>query len=129
MRQRQRHDYGEQSDLPADGVGHRLRRALVRHLDDIESRRLLEQFHLLLADGAGAGGRIRKLARIRLGIGDQLLHTGKRRAGMRRQHQRNHPHLGDRHKIFQRIVLRLGAVAGHDDEGVGDDQDRVAIRR
>ena len=76
---------------------------------------------------AGAEG---ELARIGLGVGDQLLHVVGRHRRMADQRQRDGAELGDRLEIGDRVVghaLEHALVGGM--RGVGGDEHRVAVGR
>ena len=58
------------------------RRALVRDMDDVDSRHVLEQFHAEVGDGTVAAGSVAELAGMRLRMGDEFLHVVDRKRGM-----------------------------------------------
>ena len=121
----------EHRDLPADHVGDGLADALVGHHHDLEAaRQLLEIFTRDMGDRAGAGRPIGQPARIGLGVGDQFCKRAHRDRRIDHDRGRAVGEHGDRRKILDRVVGRIG----HDrrDQDVGRraaEQNAVAVGR
>ena len=116
--------------VAGDHVGDRRSAALVRHMHDVDAGPRLEHFADQMRQYADAAGGKVHLARIGLGIGDQLLH------GIRRHRRIDHEDVGafadqrDRVKACQRIVAGIGMQQRRDDQpaGAGIEQ-RIAVWR
>ena len=102
--------------------------ALERHVHQIGAGHGLEHLGGEMRRGAGARRRIVDAARLRLGVGDELLEVGHRQRRVHHQHQRDRGQLGDRREILDRVVGRL-LQAGVDRERDGGDQQGVAVGR
>src|SRR5262245_34189932 len=62
------------------------RKALIGYVDDVDAGSQLEQFGREVGGIAVAGRSVIELARVRLGVGDELRHRLRRRCGMDDQH-------------------------------------------
>ena len=115
---------------PADQVLHRRPGAAIRHVLGIGAHRLVEHDAAEMRGRADAGRAVVQLARIGLGIGDELLERVGRKFLAHDHDQRNFGDQRHRREIVQRIVQRLVAIELR--IGVGGDgaeQRRVAVRR
>ena len=124
-----RHGVEHGVDVAAEQIGERSGGALVRHVDDGDTRAQPQQFggEIKRAAGAAAGAE-GELAGVRLAVGDEIADGLERRGLARHQNKRPIRHFGHRRHIgeIERIVLveRLG-----DDDARRDHEQRVAVRR
>src|SRR5207302_5653606 len=72
-------DLGDRRDLPGDEIGHCARGALVRHVQQIDSRQLLEELGNELPLGPIAGGAIRQRSGLLPGEGNEFLEVLRRK--------------------------------------------------
>ena len=100
--------------LAAHHVGHRLRAALVRHVRDVHSRHLLEQFARQMTRRAITGRGIEQFTGIGLGLIDEFTHGFDRLRIAHRQHLAAGVGLRDGLHVFQRVVRHLGQNAAID---------------
>ena len=121
-----RHDHG---NLSGKNIGDRRPGAAVGHVDEVgQAHAQLEGFGSEMVQGAGAGGAIGQLARIALGIGDQLAEIIDRQRRMHRQRKGGNRDAGNRLELFERIELRpVLEQRLRDMRGRAAEQQRVAI--
>ena len=112
----------EQVHVAADQRGQRLGRALERHVQDVDAGALLEQFAGQVRRGAGAEGGEGQLARVLLGVVDQIPGAGEGPLGAGQQHQRADAHHADRREAVRVIGQFLVQVAVGDQRRVGRHQ-------
>ena len=95
-----------------------------------EAGELLEQFAGEVAHRAGAGRAVGQLARIGLGVGDELLERLRRHRGVNDDRGGRDREQRDRHKVLDRIVrhLRHGHRVEHHRAGAAENE-RVAVGR
>jgi hypothetical protein len=115
--------------LAADEILHRRPAAFVGHVNHVDARHLLEELpgHVLAASRARMGER--ELARIRLGIRDELLHGlhGQRRMNCNRDGLRGD--LRDGAEIALHVELHVLHDEMKRNDRIGDEQKRVAVGR
>ena len=119
----------EQVHVAADQRGQRLGRALERHVQDVDAGALLEQLAGQVRRGAGAEGGEGQLARVLLGVVDQIPGAGEGPLGAGQQHQRADAHHADRREAVRVIGQFLVQVAVGDQRRVGRHQYGVAVGR
>ena len=111
-------------------IRHRQRRALVRHVLQLDALRKLEQLAGEVRDRAAAARS--KLEWLRRGLGNcnQLACTGRGNRRMDYQHHRDGRHQRDRPEIARSVIRqRLVDRGGDCLAGGHPEQERVAIRR
>ncbi|SOZ17196.1 hypothetical protein CBM2598_U10275 [Cupriavidus taiwanensis] len=106
-RRRGRQQFEHHVDLPTHEVVHGLGAALVGHVGELDARRLLEELAHHMRRRSRARGAKGQLARICLGVGDQLLEVVKWPARIDRHHARNAAQNHDGLNVFIRVVLQL----------------------
>ena len=128
-RQRRRGQVEHDLDLSAHEIDQRRRVAAVRHVHQIDAGHHLEQLAGHMQRRADAARAHVDLARIGLGVGDEL------RNGLRRQLRSNHHHLrdandaGDRRRVAQKIEIEMLIKRGVDGVRTGHQQQRVTVGR
>jgi len=96
-------DVGDhQVDLAAQQVGDGQRIALVGHMQDVHIGQLLE--HLAGYPAGRAAAAKAELARVGLGIGQQLAHRLVRRIGRHHQHLAALAQAGNRREVLDRVI-------------------------
>jgi hypothetical protein len=130
VRNRRRRGGQRNLRLIGDDTRHRRSATLVRHADDIRFSHELEQLGGKVHVGADAGMRVGHLARICLGVSEEILHGRCGHAGMHHHHVGIGNHRRDGDKFAVRRVAQLRVEAGADGDGAfGRDQEGVSVRR
>ena len=115
-------------DIAGEQIGHRRRRALVRHMRDVDAREALEQFHREVVGCAVAGRPIVELARLGLRQRDELAHRRRRHRRMGDQQVGPDHKLADRREVAQRVVGHVAPqVRQHRQRTGAGDVQRVAV--
>ena len=96
-------------DLSAEHVGHRGRRATIRHMHDLDAGGLLEQFEREMRQAADARRGHRQAVVLFLCQIDQILHGLDRRLRVDDQNLRGEHDARDRPEVAHRIVGQVGA--------------------
>ena len=128
-RQRRRGQVEHDLNLSAHEIDQRRCVAAVRHVHQIDAGHHLEQLAGHMQRRADAARAHVDLARIGLGVGDEL------RNGLRRQLRIHHHHLrdandaGDRFRVTQEIEIEMLIKRGVDGVCAGDQKQRVAVCR
>ena len=102
--------------------------AFVRHMQEVDTRLLLESLSAQMQRPAAAGRAVTQLAGVGLGVGHHLAQRGAGGRRMRRDHQRISGDQADRRQVFggiprQFLQMRL------DRHAICGEQNRVAIGR
>nr|WP_245428680.1 hypothetical protein [Rhodoplanes elegans] len=121
---------GEHRHLPGDQIRVAARRALVGDMDDVgRAGERLEQLAREVRHGARTGRAVGQLARVRLGVGGELLQVVGRHGGVDDDGRDRDRHRGDRREIL-RLVAGLAVERRDEDEVAGRaEQQRVAVGR
>src|SRR5262245_8767183 len=116
-------------DLPADKIGERRTLAAIRHMDDVEAGHHLEELASDMRSRPDAGRCHADLARIALGIGDEL----RRGFGRNRWidlHDEGRPYHGrDRRDVADEIEVKFLIERRIDRGRRRSEQQRITIRR
>ena len=91
-------------DMAGDHIVERRQAAAVRHIGCLESGHALQHLHIEMVRHARPNGGKGELARIGLGVGDQLRHRLHRQAWIYNEHEWRLRKLRERNEIDQRIV-------------------------
>ena len=116
-------------NLAASEIGRRGSRALVRHVDDVDASRVLEQLAGQVQRRADPGRAIGQLAGIGLGIGDQFGDGFDRQIVVHRQHIKTRDRGDDAVEILDRIERQRAVKPGHVSHAAVIEQERVTVRR
>src|SRR5215472_18082536 len=90
--------------------------AAIGHVDDVDAGFLTQQLAGEVMGGADAGGAILQLARVRLGIGDELHHRIDRQVDMDGEADDVRAGVGNGREVLHRVERRIFVekdVAGH----------------
>ena len=115
--------------LAADQIGERRPSAAIRHVHQIDARHHLEQFAREMRPRAGTGRRHVELARVSLGIVDELRDRPSRNGRMHQHDLGLAHHRRDRRNVANEIEVELGEERGVDGVRQPDLEQRVAVRR
>jgi hypothetical protein len=106
---------------------HRLARAAIGHMQDVDARAHLQQLAREMGGGAGAGGAEAEMRRPRLRLRHEILEVAHRPVGPREQRHRRLGHQRHRHQVAERIIAGVTLQRRQDCDGGGGEQDGVAI--
>ncbi len=126
---RGRHRDEHELHLPADRVDDRRSAALVRHVHHVDAGLQLEELARDVRRRADADGRVVELARVRLGVRDQLLDAGDGNRRVDDEDLRNHRGEAHRHEIALDVERQLLVELRVDRVRRQREQDRVAVGR
>ena len=118
-----------QVDLPGDGVGRRLRAAAIGHVHDVGAGRELEHLDRDVQRPADAAAAVAQLARVGLGVPDQLGQRLRRHVRIDREHRPRRHHQRDRREVLHRIVAIALLQERQHRRFRGGDHQRVAVGR
>ena len=130
MAEQDRHVEDAHVHLAADEVVHRRRRALVRHMHEIDLRLRLEQLSGEVRDAAAARRAEIHFAGVLLRVVDELGDTRYRERGMHGEHFRHAHNQRDERRVLLHVVRQLGEGVGRDGQRrAAVEAERVAVRR
>ena len=112
----------------AKKVSDRRRIAAIGHMQHVDAGHHLEQLAGKMRRRADAAGRHIDLARMRLGIGDQLRHAVHRQRRIDLENKRIEIDAADRREIAGEIEAQVWVQHGVDDVRIRHRQQRVAVR-
>ncbi len=127
LRNEDQHAVDGEMRLPANEIGHRRRRAFVGNVGDVESGLGLEQGAQEMRRRAEAGAVV-ELARVGLGVGDELRDRLRRHVGPDHHDVRQQRRGRDRDEVLERIDVEARIERGRDAERAGRaEQQRIAV--
>ena len=119
----------EDLHLPAEQIGQRGRHAAIGHVHHVDAGHHLEQFGGDVGDPADAARTVGELARIRLGIGDELGNRLGRNRWMYHHDKGTADEARDRRDVADEIEIELVVKRRIDRVRRTDQEQRVAVRR
>jgi hypothetical protein len=114
---------------PADQVGHGVAGAAIRHMHHVHASHQLEQLTRHVDAGADAARSEIELARIGLGVGDELGNGGGRERRVHHRDVRHAGHAGDRRDVANEIEGELVVEGVVDRVRRNHLEQRVTVRR